>query len=75
MNDQYRAAPTPPHRAASDHYKLTSNALWIGLLGGAAFNFGLQLAGLWLLALPFGAIGAVCGVALIARAVATGKRR
>lgn len=75
MNDQYRInATASPPKAATSHYKLTSAALWIGLVGGAVFNFGLQLIGLGLLAIPFGAMAAFSGIALIVRAVA-GKRR
>ena len=74
MNDQYRiTAPVPPRQAAS-HYKLTTTALWIGLIAGAGFNFLVQLTGLWLLAIPFGALAAFSGIALIVRAV-VGKRR
>ncbi|THV21768.1 hypothetical protein [Glycomyces paridis] len=76
MNDQYRiSAPRQAPPAAGDHYKLTSSALWIGLVGGAAFNVGLQAVGLWLLAIPFGAMAAVSGIALIVRALVSGKRR
>lgn len=74
MNDQYRiAAPAPP-KVATSHYRLTSTALWIGLAAGFVFNVGLQAAGLWLLAAPFGFIAVGSAVALIVRAVA-GKRR
>ena len=74
MNDQYRiTAPAPPQ--PTGHYKLTSAALWIGLLGGAVMNTGLQMAGLWLVAVPFGAVAVVCAAVLIVRAVVTGKRR
>ncbi|MCD0442533.1 hypothetical protein LO763_02705 [Glycomyces sp. A-F 0318] len=75
MNDQYRAtAPTPPPQAALGHYKLTTAALWIGLLGGAVLNTGLQLVGVWLIAVPFGAIAAGCAVALVVRAVVSRKQ-
>lgn len=75
MNDQYRiSAPPPPRPAATSHYKLTTNALWIGLLGGAVLNFGLQLVGLALLAVPFGLIATISGVALIVRAIAGARR-
>ncbi|MCC3763572.1 hypothetical protein K3N28_10860 [Glycomyces sp. TRM65418] len=76
MNDQYRiAAPAPPRKDAPDHHKLTSAALWIGLAAGAVFNVGLQAAGLWILAVPFGLIAVGSAVALVVRAVAGGKRR
>ena len=75
MNDQYRInATASPPKAATSHYKLISAALWIGLIGGTAFNFGLQLIGLGLLAVPFGVMAVFCGIALIVRAIA-GKRR
>ena len=74
MNDQHRiTAPAPHHRA--DHYKLTSAALWIGLVAGTVLNLGLQAVGLWILAIPFGAIAAFSAVTLIVRAIVTGKRR
>jgi hypothetical protein len=76
VNDQHRiTAPVPHHTAGSDHYKLTSAALWIGLIAGTALNLGLQAVGLWVLAIPFGAIAAFSGIALAVRAIVTGKRR
>lgn len=75
MNDQHRIpAPAPHHRVGADHYKLTSTALWIGLLAGTVFNLGLQAVGLWILAIPFGAIAACSGIALVVRAIVAGKR-
>jgi hypothetical protein len=76
VNDQYRlTAPAPPPRAATSHYKLTSAALWIGLIAASVFNVGIQATGLWVLAIPFGAISVACAVALVVRAVAGRKRR
>jgi hypothetical protein len=76
VNDQYRIAdPAPPQQAPTGHYKLTSAALWIALAAGTCFNIGLQAAGLWLVAIPFGVIAAGSAIALIARAIVTGKRR
>ncbi|HEX2143150.1 MAG TPA: hypothetical protein VHG10_01455 [Glycomyces sp.] len=74
MNDQYRiSGDTPPAPAPMGHYQLLTVALWIGLLAGAVLNTGLQMAGLHLVAIPFGALGAACGIALIVRAV-VGRR-
>jgi hypothetical protein len=75
MNDQYRAAAAPPPGAASGHYKLTTAALWIGVLAGALLNVGLQAAGLWILAVPFGAVTVACAVALVVRAVVNRRHR
>ncbi len=75
MNDQHITAPAPPHQPAGGHYKLTSTALWIGLGAGTLLNLGLQAVGLGLLAVPFGLVAFASAVALIVRAVATGRRR
>ncbi|RRR98159.1 hypothetical protein [Glycomyces terrestris] len=72
MNDQPPAAPPVP---GTGHYKLTTAALWVGLAVGTVLNVGLQSAGLWLLALPFGLVALASAVGLVARAVVNWKRR
>ncbi|THV39696.1 hypothetical protein [Glycomyces buryatensis] len=69
MNDQYRLtdapppAPPEPRRRTSPVDKL----LWVALIVGAVFNSGFQMAGDEMLAIPFGAVTVVAGIALIVR--------
>jgi hypothetical protein len=74
MNDQYRITDPPP-KPAVGHFTIMSIVLWTGLIVGAVLNTGLQSVGLPLLAVPFGAFGLACGVALIVRAVKNRKHR
>ncbi|SDK90804.1 hypothetical protein SAMN05216298_1970 [Glycomyces sambucus] len=73
MNDQPTAHPS--QYTAGSHYKLTTTALWIGLVGGSLFNIALQSVGLWFLALPFGLIALASVVGLVARAIVSRKHR
>lgn len=69
MNDQYRISDQTPPRQTVGHFTIMTVVLWTGLAVGAVANTGLQAVGLPLLAVPFGAVAAACGIALIVRAV------
>ncbi|GAA1694879.1 hypothetical protein GCM10009830_48390 [Glycomyces endophyticus] len=76
MNDHPPTTTAPaPHQVAGGHYKLTTTVLWIALAGGMVLNIGLQSAGLWVLAVPFGLLALGSAAGLVARAIVTGKRR
>lgn len=75
MNDQYRISDQTPPRQTVGHFTIMSVVLWTGLVLGIACNTGLQAVGLPLLAIPFGALGLACAVALIVRAVKHRTRR
>lgn len=74
MNDQYRITEPPPRQSVG-HFTIMSIVLWTGLVAGAVLNTGLQAVGLPLLAIPFGAVGLACAVALVVRAVKNRKHR
>ncbi|MFC3493485.1 hypothetical protein [Glycomyces rhizosphaerae] len=75
MNDQYRISDQTPPRQTVGHFTIMSVVLWTGLVLGIACNTGFQAVGLPLLAIPFGALGLACAVALIVRAVKNRSRR
>lgn len=75
MNDQYRISDETPPRQTVGHFTIMTVVLWIGLAAGVVLNTGLQAVGLHLLAIPFGAVGVACAVALIVRAVKNRTRR
>ncbi|MDA1361955.1 hypothetical protein O1R50_20170 [Glycomyces luteolus] len=74
MNDQYRITEPPP-RQGMGHFTIMTIALWIGLVVGVILNTGLQAVGLHFVAVPFGAVALICGIALIVRAVKSRRSR
>ena len=76
MTDQYRVTDAnPPETEERPKANGTDMLLWIVLIAGAGMNGLIQAIGLDLLAIPFGAVAAFAGIALVIRYFQRRSRR